>query len=82
MEHTVLLVDDDLALLEALRRALRREPYAIRVAYRAEAAFHVLAHHPVDVVVSDEKMPGLSGTEFLSKVRSRLPDCPTRSGSS
>jgi DNA-binding NtrC family response regulator len=74
MDHTVLLVDDDIALLEALRRAFRREPYSIRVADGAAAAFQILAHQTVDVVVSDEKMPGLSGTDFLAKVRAELPD--------
>jgi two-component system probable response regulator PhcQ len=74
MEHTVLLVDDEPNLLEALRRALRREPYTLLEATSAEAAFDVLARTPVDVIISDEKMPGISGTELLAIVRKKYPD--------
>jgi len=74
MARTVLLVDDDANLLGALQRALRREPYAIRVAESAAAAFETLRHHAVDVVISDEGMPGMSGTEFLTRVHAEHPD--------
>jgi DNA-binding NtrC family response regulator len=72
--YTVLLVDDEPNLLQGLRRALRREPYEILVAEGAAAALRLLEARPVDVVVSDETMPGMSGTEFLGRVRSQYPD--------
>jgi DNA-binding NtrC family response regulator len=72
--YTVLLVDDEPNLLQGLRRALRREPYEILVAEGAAAALRLLEARPVDVVVSDEMMPGMSGTEFLGRVRSQYPD--------
>lgn len=72
--YTVLLVDDEPNLLQGLRRALRREPYEILVAEGAAAALRLLDARPVDVVVSDEAMPGMSGTEFLGRVRSQYPD--------
>lgn len=74
MAHNVLLVDDDANLLAALRRALRREPYRIFAAETPQAALALMAREPIDVVVSDEAMPGMSGTEFLAHVRARYPD--------
>jgi len=74
MKHKVLLVDDDRNLLEGLRRALRKEPYEIRTAESADAALHILDTEPVSVVVSDQDMPNMTGTELLAKVRERYPD--------
>lgn len=74
MRPTVLLVDDDANLLDGLCRALRREPYDIVTASSAEEALEILSDRPVDVVVSDEVMPGMSGTVFLHEVRTRYPD--------
>lgn len=74
MGHTVLLVDDEPSLLDALKRALRREPYALLEATSAVEAFEVLAETPVDVIISDEKMPGMCGTELLANVREQYPD--------
>jgi two-component system probable response regulator PhcQ len=74
MQHTVLLVDDEPNLLDALKRALRREPYVLLEATSAVEAFEVLAKMPVDVIISDEKMPGMCGTELLAKVRDDHPE--------
>jgi DNA-binding NtrC family response regulator len=73
LSQTVLLVDDDPRLLGALRRALRHEPYELLVAETADAALWVLASAPVDVLVTDERMPGMSGVEFLARVRADHP---------
>ncbi|MFN8546228.1 MAG: response regulator [Candidatus Binatia bacterium] len=69
----MLLVDDDPALLGALRRALRREPYEILVASNAPEALATLAARRIDVVVSDETMPGMTGTELLARVHASHP---------
>jgi len=74
MSHVVLLVDDDPGILSALTRALRKEPYTILCASSAEDALRTLRSHPVDVVISDEKMPGTHGTELLGKIREEFPD--------
>ena len=74
MTPTVMLVDDDAYLLDGLRRALRKEPYHLVMAGSAEEALDILLVRPVDVVVSDEEMPGMSGTQFLHQVRQRYPD--------
>ena len=71
---TLLLVDDEARILSALQRALRREGYTIATAENAEAALLVLDSQAVDLIVSDYKMPGRSGTELLALVRRRWPD--------
>jgi two-component system probable response regulator PhcQ len=73
MGHTVLLVDDDAGTLEGLERALQREPYRILAASSADQALKIFESAAVDVIVSDEKMPGMSGTELLARVRRRYP---------
>lgn len=69
----ILLVDDDPQVTDALKRALRREPYAILTATSGAAGQELLDSHRVDVVISDEQMPGMSGSEFLSAVRKKYP---------
>lgn len=70
----VLFVDDDLDLLAGLRGALRKEPFAIETAGSAAQALWTLSRVPIDIVVSDEQMPRVSGSELLSVVRKRFPD--------
>jgi DNA-binding NtrC family response regulator len=74
MKRRVLLVDDDECVLEGLKRVLSREPWEIIVACGGEAALALLETQPVDVVVSDERMPGISGTELLMRVGARYPE--------
>lgn len=74
MTHRVLFVDDESHVTEGLYRALRKEPYEVLSAHSAADALKLLAHVPVDVVVADEKMPGMSGSELLAEVRRRYPD--------
>ena len=69
----VLLVDDEPNLLHALTRALRQQPYRINTARSAEDAMDILKAHRVDLVVSDENMPGICGTRFLSWVADNFP---------
>lgn len=71
---TVLFVDDEPHLIEAMRNSLRKEPYKILIANSAREALETLEANHVDVVVSDEQMPGMSGSELLSEVRQRFPD--------
>ena len=73
-EHTVLLVDDDAKLLNGLQRSLSGERYQILTAVSAAEAAAMLKSFPVDVIVSDEQMPGMSGTELLTQVRRDYPD--------
>lgn len=73
MSATVLLVDDEPRITTAIQRTLRREAFEICTAASAREALEVLANRAIDVVVSDEKMPGMSGTEFLAVVQKEYP---------
>ncbi len=73
MSHTVLFVDDDINLTQGFCRALHKQPYRILTADSGEAALLLLASEKVDVVVSDEQMPGMSGTEFLTEAARHYP---------
>lgn len=70
---TVLFVDDETRILSALQRGLRREGYRILVAPSPERALELLAAEPVDVLVTDQKMPGMSGLQLLEQVARRWP---------
>jgi len=72
-QPTLLLVDDEENILNALVRMLRRDGYRILTATGAEDALDVLGRHDVQVVISDQRMPGVSGTELLSKVKDMYP---------
>ncbi|MEO8802259.1 MAG: EAL domain-containing protein [Rudaea sp.] len=71
--RTLLLVDDEENILSAVNRVLRRDGYRIFTANSAEEAFDILARNEVEVILSDQRMPGVSGTEFLSKVKDMYP---------
>ncbi len=71
--QTLLLLDDEPNILAALTRLLRRDGYTILCANTAQEAFALLAIHEVHVVVSDQRMPGMNGTEFLSRVKKLYP---------
>lgn len=73
MPATILFVDDDPKILSAVVRALRLEPYEVLTALDASAAFELLARGDVQVVVSDQRMRGVPGTDFLAQVRERYP---------
>jgi len=74
MENTILFVDDEVVILRALQMVFTREGYHTLTATSGEEALKILDAEEVDVVVSDEKMPGLTGIEFLSRVKEKYPD--------
>ncbi|WP_114970787.1 EAL domain-containing protein [Rhodoferax ferrireducens] len=71
---TLLIIDDETNILSALKRLLHRENYEILTADTADVGFDLLATHEVQVVVSDQRMPEMNGTEFLSRVKDLYPD--------
>jgi len=70
---TLLVVDDEVRILSALKRSLRREGFEMLFAETAEEALELLGAHPVDFVLSDQKMPGMTGLELLEQVAGRWP---------
>ncbi|CAG1002341.1 partial putative signaling protein, partial [Rhodocyclaceae bacterium] len=72
--RTLLIVDDEPGILSSLRRLFRREGYTLLTAESGLAGLEVLAGTEVGVVISDARMPGMSGGEFLGKVRELHPD--------
>ncbi|MBE0595772.1 MAG: response regulator [Desulfuromonadales bacterium] len=74
MESSILLVDDEEQVLNALRRALADEPFTVCTVGGGEEALKLLASRPFKVVVCDERMPGMSGADLLSLVSTRHPE--------
>ncbi|MDQ5903807.1 MAG: hypothetical protein QG672_1400, partial [Pseudomonadota bacterium] len=73
-ERTLLLVDDEPDILNSLKRLLRRSGYRILTAGSAAEGLELLALNDVQVIVSDQRMPIMSGAEFLSRVKSLYPE--------
>ena len=69
----VLFVDDEPEILSALRRCFRHEPVIVFTAGGATEALDWLEKTAVDLVVADECMPGMAGTDFLRVARERSP---------
>ena len=74
MKHKVLIVDDEQSTRKLMEEALGMEPYELLIAESAEKALEIFRNEPVDVVISDEMMPGMPGSEFLALVRKKYPD--------
>ena len=73
MSPRILFVDDERDITESMQVALRSEPFTVLTANSAEAGLDLLQSQPIDVIVSDERMPGLNGAAFLTAVRSEFP---------
>ncbi len=73
-QPTLLLVDDEENILSALRRLLRGEGWQVLCARSAVDALQLLARHEVDVILSDQRMPGMTGVELLRRARALYPD--------
>jgi putative nucleotidyltransferase with HDIG domain len=73
-EPTILFVDDEVNILKALKRLTRHEPWHVLCASRGAEALELLERSPAQVVVSDQRMPEMSGVDLLQSVRDRYPD--------
>jgi response regulator RpfG family c-di-GMP phosphodiesterase len=70
---TLLVVDDEARILSVLRRALRREGWRILTAGTPSDALRILDEEPVDAVLTDHKMPRMSGLDLLEAAARRRP---------
>ena len=69
----ILLVDDSQSILKALRRTFALEDFNVTCASSAAEALAVLAKNDIDIIISDENMPGVSGTVLLQQARELFP---------
>jgi DNA-binding NtrC family response regulator len=73
-DGTILLVDDEENIISALQRLFRSDGYNIVTAGSAAEGSDMLEANDVCLVIADNRMPGISGIEFLKQVRERWPD--------
>lgn len=73
MERTLLLVDDEEDIGAALSRLFRRDGYRVLRAGSGKEGMEILAQHEVGVIISDQRMPEMSGVEFLTQVKELYP---------
>jgi type II secretory ATPase GspE/PulE/Tfp pilus assembly ATPase PilB-like protein/DNA-binding response OmpR family regulator len=72
--YRILLVDDEPNVLKALSRVFRDENYQVLTAPSGNDALAILAKEPVHLIISDYKMPGMTGAEFLRRVKETHPE--------
>jgi DNA-binding NtrC family response regulator len=71
--HPILIVDDEPEILYSLRGLLRKD-FDVNTASSAYEGFQVLRRQPVHVIMTDQRMPEMTGVEFLRQVRSEYPE--------
>jgi len=72
--HTVLCVDDEANVLNALKRLFRKEGFTLLTASSGAEAMKLLRDNPVHMIISDQRMPEMSGTELMAKAKEFYPD--------
>ena len=70
---TILLVDDEESILNSLRRLLRGHPFNVVLAGSGAQALEIMAAQPIDLVMSDARMPGMDGAQLLAEVHRLYP---------
>ena len=76
MTNPVWIIDDDRSIRWVFEKALAREGIAHKTFVAAQDALDSLPDDPPQVVVSDIRMPGVSGLEFMQQLKARLPSTP------
>lgn len=71
-KHPILIVDDEPDVLFSLKALLRHE-FVLHTAESGEEALQILSQHPVDVIMTDQRMPGMTGVELLEQARTLYP---------
>lgn len=74
MENTLLLVDDEEPICKAIQRLCRKEGYKIFLAASAEEALGILQSQTIAVILSDQRLPGITGIQLFSEVKKLYPD--------
>jgi len=76
VSRSILIVDDEANLRKVLAAMLEREGYTVHAAEDGEQGLSILGCEPVDVVVTDLKMPAMDGMALLERIRERWPEIP------
>lgn len=71
--HKLLIIDDEVEITKALTRQFRKQ-YQVFSATSAEEGFIILEQENIQVVLSDQRMPGMSGVEFFARIKTKYPD--------
>lgn len=70
----ILLVDDEASILSSLKRVLRPKGYTLFTAESGAEGLRLLEAHPIDLIISDMRMPEMTGAQFLGQAKERYPD--------
>jgi len=73
-KKSVLFIDDEKNLLATIKRQLKIHRYDVHVASTPEEAFEVLRENNISVIVSDQRMPSISGAELLAQIKKKYPN--------
>jgi response regulator RpfG family c-di-GMP phosphodiesterase len=71
---TVLCVDDELDIIYAMKRLLRKQNYNLLFASSGKKALEIMKQNDVHLIISDMRMPAMSGAELLEKVATSYPN--------
>ncbi len=71
--NNLLVIDDEPSILSSLRRQFRRN-YQVHIAHSAQEGMEVMKAHSIQVIISDQRMPGMNGAAFFNQVKNDYPD--------
>lgn len=74
MNHRILIVDDEPHVLKSLERTLMDEDYEVMTTTSGEEALELVRRYRFNVVISDERMPGMLGSDLLATISLRQPE--------
>lgn len=73
MDYNLLIVDDEIEVTKSLARQFRRK-YKVHTATEVKEAIQIMEHENIQVVISDQRMPGLTGVDFFYRIKDKYPD--------
>ena len=71
--HTILCVDDEIEILHTIQRVLRKESFELITTTTPNKAIEIFQHKKIDIIISDLKMPHMSGTQLLTYIKEQYP---------
>lgn len=72
-DNNLLIIDDEPSIVRSLRRQFRRN-YQVHIAHSAKEGLELMKAHPIQVIISDQRMPGMSGSAFFNEVKNDYPE--------